>query len=287
MKRGAYVRWTDELDSWLMELVERGLSGFDIASKFSARLGFAVSADSVYHHANELGLRVGGRSPKSYESVNEDPFACPSWLRKELKALDEPERQRRPMRMIVFGLDEEIKDSEVEQRTQAAYRELWHDYVSDVVRNRLATDAQAEQALKTIPEWFRKWAQVHAVSMYEPDKDRITRYEGSLANGASIDDVQRGLQIEGLLEEGSEFMDTSKDDGDGSDAATMLLNPSRRTEPITPGSPQNRESASRSVGDPAPTDECERCGGSPKWDTQIEEWCCGTCGCILRFQKEP
>ena len=278
---GRGLEWTSDLEDRLCQLAEEGLTGYAIASELSAELGVPISADAVYVKASRLGISLMGRS-SSYEVTREDPFSCPSWLRRDLKDIGEPDRQSRPTRALFISLDGEAS----KQQVQCAYEGLWHDYVSEVVRNGLATDKQAERALKSVPGWFRKWSRVVTIECWDPDDERIQKYEKSLTEGASVSDVKRALEIEDLLEENADLLGESA-------CGDETPNPAPQQTDIT------------SIGDPAagftispalsgcsshpsrvpPTKKCARCEGSPKWDTTLEEWVCGTCGGILRFQK--
>ena len=62
---------------------------------------------------------------------------------------------------------------------------------------------------------------------------------------------------------------------------------SSSSSPVAAANNNQRQSqeSSRLAGDP-PKEACARCRGKPQFDEILEEWVCGTCGGILRFQQK-
>jgi len=165
------VKWDLSMELRLRELANEGLMGQDVASKLSAEFGEFFSADAVFHKANRLGVSVRGRAGASTTSTSPgDPFGPPSWLHRELAKELEQQRQERPSKVVVMGwtyTPDEVTDAMVKQKANKAWRELWNEYVSEILRNDQCTPQQATTARKKIPAWFKRWAKVHVVIMWD------------------------------------------------------------------------------------------------------------------------
>lgn len=240
----------------LRELAEEGIQGQDIAAMLSSEFGEYFSPDSVFHKASRLGVALKGRAGAMEPSeLGEDPFGEPSWLKHELKKAEEPERER-PFRTVFLNLDEEVSESELAKRVRAAYMTLWCDYVSDVLRRDRCTSQQAKAALKKVPQWFKRWARVPTIRLWDPNSDKSKQ-----------SDV---------------YVDQHPTEDRFSD---------RKTSPtsVAPASELRSEAelaTSPGSAEPPPVEKCKRCGGKPIYDSVLEEYICESCGSILRFQSK-
>lgn len=174
---GRGLEWTEELEDELRKLAEQGFTGYEIASRLSAELGVPISADAVYVKASRLGVSLRGRAPSYESSLQADPFQCPSWLQKALQKAEEPKETKPPLGMVVVNLDNPFTEQELAEQTELAYEWLWYRYVQDVVESGRASESQAEEALKTVPQWFRDWAEVFTCEMWMGDDPLPNRAE--------------------------------------------------------------------------------------------------------------
>lgn len=268
------VSWDEEKDGWLKGLATSGKSGSEIANWFSARLGFPVSEDAIFHRSSELGVALKGRAGALAPSETPaDPFSEPSWLKRELAKDMEPSERERPFKGVIVGLDEEVSEGELSKRVQEAYLELWAEYVRRVVDSGRATSEQAKQALKKVPQWFKRWARVPVIRMWDPDKDPENPYlPKSKVETENLDKTEQDRSSDVYIDQHPTIRGSAAQ-------KTSIPAVASATEPRG-----KAESASSSVG-PPPVEKCRRCGGAPTWDSSLEEWVCSSCGSILRFQS--
>lgn len=263
------------MENRLRELAEEGWQGQDIAAKLSAEFGEYFSPDSVFHKASRLGISLQGRAGTLEPASSQDPFGPPSWLSRELEKLEEPERKR-PFRAIMVPLEGEADPTQIE----AAYHELWGEYVSDIVRQGRATEEQGEQAVKNIPSWFHRWARVPMIKCFDPDlskqNEESLNNSGSCAVPQSYPTSQNG---EPKSESGS------ADDVSPSSSVASSSDLKARSRGFTAISPSVGPAENGNMIRKSLVKRCERCGGNPHFDSSLDEWVCQSCGHILRFSQ--